>query len=54
MKVTFFRGTSLRPAPPGESKVKDVRYLDVREGQLDEAQFVDWVKQASKLPGERL
>ena len=54
IKVTFFRGTSLRPAPPSESKVKNVRYLDVREGQLDEAQFVDWVKQASQLPGERL
>ncbi len=54
VKVTFFRGTSLRPVPPGESKHKEVRYLDVREGQLDEAQFVDWVKQASALPGERL
>jgi hypothetical protein len=54
IKVTFFRGTSLRPVPLGESKHKDVRYLDIREGQLDEAQFVDWVKQASQLPGERL
>ena len=54
MKVTFFRGTSLRPVPAGESKHQEVRYLDVREGQLDEAQFVDWVKQASALPGERL
>jgi hypothetical protein len=54
VKVTFFRGTSLRPVPPGESNHKEVRYLDVREGQLDEAQFVDWVKQASALPGERL
>ena len=54
VKVTFFRGTSLRPVPPGESKHKEVRYLDVREGQLDEAQFVDWVEQASALPGERL
>jgi hypothetical protein len=54
IKVTFFRGTSLRPVPLGESKHKEVRYLDVREGQLDEAQFVDWVKQASRLPGERL
>ena len=54
VKVTFFRGTSLRPVPPGESKHNEVRYLDVREGQLDEAQFVDWVKQASALPGERL
>jgi hypothetical protein len=54
VKVTFFRGTSLRPVPPGESKHNEVRYLDVREGRLDEAQFVDWVKQASALPGERL
>ena len=54
IKVTFFRGTSLRPVPLGASKHKDVRYLDVYEGQLDEAQFVAWVKQASKLPGERM
>ena len=54
VKVTFFRGTSLRPVPPGKSKHHEVRYLDVREGQLDEAQFIDWVKQASALPGERL
>jgi hypothetical protein len=54
VKVTFFRGTLLHPVPPGESKHKEVRYLDVREGQLDEAQFVDWLKQASALPGERL
>jgi hypothetical protein len=54
IKVTFFRGASLRPVPSGESKHKDVRYLDIYEGQLDEAQFVDWVKQASRLPGERL
>jgi hypothetical protein len=54
IKVTFFRGTSLRPVPLGESKHKEVRYLDIREGQLDEAQFVDWVKQASQLPGERM
>jgi hypothetical protein len=54
VKVTFFRGRSLRPVPPGESKHPEVRYLDVREGQLDEAQFVEWVKQASALPGEKL
>ncbi len=54
LKVTFFRGTSLRPIPPGESKHKEVRYLDIHEGQLDEAQFTDWVKQASRLPGERM
>ena len=55
VKVTFFRGASLRPLPPGESKHKEVRYLDIREDEpFDEAQFVDWVKQASQLPGERL
>jgi hypothetical protein len=54
VKVTFFRGTSLRPVPPGSSKHTDVRYLDIYEGQLDEAQFTDWVKQASQLPGEQM
>ena len=54
VKVTFFRGASLRPLPSGASKMKDVRYLDIREGELDEAQFVKWVKQASRLPGERM
>jgi hypothetical protein len=52
VKVTFFRGGSLRPLPPGESKHKDVRHLDIHEDdQLDESQFAAWVKQASQLPG---
>ena len=52
VKIAFFRGTSLRPVPPGESKHKEVRYLDIHEDdQLDEAQFAAWVKQASQLPG---
>lgn len=54
VKVTFFRGTSLDPVPPGKSKHPEVRYLDIREGELDEAQLADWVKQASRLPGERM
>lgn len=55
VKVAFFRGSSLSPIPPGQSKQKDVRYLDIREGDvLDEGQFADWVKQASQLPGERM
>ena len=54
IKVTFFRGTSLDPVPPGKSKHPEVRYLDIREGELDESQFTDWVKQASKLPGEKM
>ena len=41
--------------PPGESKSKDMRYLDIHEDdQLDEAQLAAWVKQASQLPGERM
>lgn len=55
VKVAFFRGTSLRPVPPGASKSKDTRYLDIREqDQLDEAQLAAWVKQASQLPGEQM
>ena len=52
IKVTFFRGMSLRPIPPGESKDKDVRYLDIYEdAPLDEAQLVSWIRQAAALPG---
>jgi hypothetical protein len=54
VKVTFFRGTSLSPVPPGASKHPEVRYLDIHEGKLDEAQFAAWVMQASQLPGERM
>jgi hypothetical protein len=55
VKVAFFRGASLRPVPPGESKQKEVRYLDIREDdRLDEAQFAAWVEQASQMPGEKM
>jgi hypothetical protein len=55
IKVAFFRGTSLRPVPPGESKHEDVRYLDIREDDpVDETQLAAWLKQASRLPGERM
>lgn len=55
VKVTFFRGLSLNPVPPGPSKSQDTRYLDIYEDRpFDEAQFADWVKQASLLPGEKL
>jgi hypothetical protein len=55
VKVAFFRGTSLRPVPPGESKSKDTRYIDIHEDdQLDEAQLAAWVKQASLFSGERM
>jgi len=54
VKVTFFRGTSLDPVPPGPSKHPEVRYLDIREGAFDAEQFTDWVRQASRLPGEKM
>lgn len=55
IKITFFRGSDMKPVPPETSKVKGVRYFHIHEGEaLDEADFVDWVKQASKLPGEKL
>jgi hypothetical protein len=55
VKVAFMQGASLDPVPPGTSKQKDVRYLDIYENdEIDEAQFADWVNQASLLPGEKL
>jgi hypothetical protein len=55
IKVSFFRGTSLRPMPPEESKQKEVRYFHVHEDeQIDEAQFARWVLQASELPGVKM
>lgn len=55
VKVAFFKGASLKPLPPGTSKQKEVRYLDIREDdELDEVQFAKWVEQARKLPGEKM
>ena len=52
IKVAFFKGASLSPIPPGKSKQKEVRYLDIHEDdKLDEAQFASWTKQASQFPG---
>ncbi len=55
VKVAFFRGASLTPVPPGASKQKHVRYLDIREDDpFDEVLLAAWVKQAAALPGERM
>ena len=51
VKVAFFRGTSLRPVPPGESKHKDVRYLDIHEHEPLDETLARWIQQASELPG---
>jgi hypothetical protein len=55
VKLAFFRGAALHPAPPVESKTRETRYVHIHEGEtIDEAQLADWVKQASELPGERM
>ena len=52
VKVAFFRGMSLSPLPPGKSKVKNVRYVDIREDDgIDEMQLATWIRQAAALPG---
>ena len=50
VKVTFFRGTSLDPVPPGGTG-KDGRWIDVHESDLDEEQMATWIRQAAALPG---
>lgn len=54
IKVTFFKGDQLKPIPPDASKMEKIRYLNIYESAFDETQFADWIKQASKLPGEKL
>ena len=54
VKVTFFQGGSLDPKPPETSKYPAVRYYHVHEGEMPGDQFSEWVKQAAKLPGEKM
>lgn len=52
IKVTFFRGTSLHPVPPGESTQKEVRYLNIHQtDRFDETLVASWISQAASLPG---
>lgn len=52
VKVTFFNGASLKPVPPGGTpKSREARWIDIHEGDFDEAQLTAWVKQSAKLPG---
>ncbi|MDV6330473.1 DUF1801 domain-containing protein [Asticcacaulis sp. 201] len=53
VKIAFFHGAALNPLPPGASKQKNVRYLDIHENEpIDDAQLIDWVRQASRIPGD--
>ncbi len=55
VQITFLTGSSLDPMPPKASKVEGVRYLDIHEGEaLDTSQLASWVRQALKLPGQKL
>lgn len=55
IKVTFFKGTELTPVPKHTSKHAGVRYFHIDEpGTFDEAQFAEWIKQASVLPREKI
>lgn len=52
IKVAFFRGMSLDPVPPVESKDKETRYFHIHEGEaFDEALVAHWIRQAAALPG---
>lgn len=54
VKITFLQGESLDPKPPGTSKHPQVRYLDIHDDDELGEQFADWVRQAAKLPGEKM
>ena len=55
IKVTFHRGSSLKPMPPEASKHDHVRYVHIHEDEgMDEAQMKNWVKQAARMPGDEL
>jgi hypothetical protein len=54
VQVAFFKGTSLRPIPPGPSKTEGTRYFNIDQNAWDEALFVSWVRQAAELPGYHL
>ena len=51
VKVTFLNGASLQPVPPGGGKDPDARWVDIYEGELDEEQMAEWVRQSAALPG---
>ena len=50
VKVTFFRGTSLQPVPPGGTS-NEARWIDIHKDDLDEALLAKWILQAAAIPG---
>lgn len=53
IKVTFFNGIALNPPLKGGTG-KEARWIDIRENDLNEREFVAWVKQAAAMPGWRV
>lgn len=52
VKLAFFRGASLDPLPPVESRDQNTRYFHIHEdGVFDEALVASWIRQAAALPG---
>lgn len=50
VKVTFFHGASLQPAPTGGT-TENARWIDIHEDDLDEPKLEAWIRQAAVLPG---
>lgn len=45
VKVTFFRGTSLRPVPPVESRHEEERYFHIHEDdEIDDDLLGAWIR----------
>ena len=51
VKVTFLNGAQLLPEPPGSGKDPDSRWVNIFEGELDEEQMIEWIRQSAALPG---
>ncbi len=51
VKVTFLNGAQLLPEPPGSGKDPDARWVNIFEGELDEEQMIEWIRQSAALPG---
>ena len=54
-QIAFFRGAHLDPPPPGTSKQKEGRYLDIREHDSDQRDATGRLDKAGHhLTGQKL
>ena len=51
VKVTFLNGASLDPVPDGAGKDPDSRWVNIHEGEYDEEQMAEWIRQSAAIPG---